>query len=75
MEKKVKLLPPLMPNFISIDTPTRPRQEGLQVGYKIRVCELSYDEAIEYGELIKQTFIKHYEEHIKREKKSNLEVN
>lgn len=67
MEKKVKLLPPLMPNFISIETPPRPRQEGLQEKYKIRVCELTESEAIEYGELMKQTFIQHHKEHVKRE--------
>lgn len=70
MEKKIKLLPPSMPNFISIETPPRPRQWGLQEGYKIRVCELSDTEAEEYGELMKQTFIEHHKEHVKRETKT-----
>lgn len=69
MEKKIKLLPPMMPNFISIETPPRPRHEGAQFDHKIRVYELSYDEAIEYGELMKQAFINHHKEHIERENK------
>jgi hypothetical protein len=71
MEQKVKLLPPMMPNFISIETPPRPRQEGLQEGYKIRVCELTDEEAIQYGELMKQTFIEHHKEQVAREAKQN----
>ena len=70
MEIKVKLLPPLMPNFISMETPPRPRQEGLQERPKVRVCELSDIEAEEYGELMKQTFIKHHKEHVERESKN-----
>ena len=66
MEKKVKLLPPIMPNFISIETPPRPRQEGFE-GYKIRVRELTNAEAEEYGELMKQTFIQHHKEQLERE--------
>lgn len=71
MERKVKLLPPMMPNFISIEIHPRPRQEGLQEGYKIRVCELTNDEAVEYGELMKQTFIEHHKEHVAMEAKQN----
>jgi len=71
MELKVKLLPPMMPNFISIEMPPRPRQKGLPEGYKIRVCELTDEEAIEYGELMKQTFIQHHKEHLEREAKQN----
>ena len=55
-----------MSNFISIETPSIQRQEGLQ-DYKIRVCELSEKEAYEYGELMKQAFIQHHKEHLKRE--------
>jgi hypothetical protein len=66
MEYKVKLQAPMMPNFISIETPPRPNGEGLQESDKIRVCELTYEQAEEYGELMKQAFIKHHEEHIER---------
>lgn len=70
MEIKVKLLPPMMPNFIGVETPPRPKQEGFQETYKIRVCELSNEEAVEYGELMKQTFIEHHRQHILREAKN-----
>ncbi len=60
----------MMPNFISVETPPRPRQEGFSDGYKIRVSELSNEETIEYGELMKQSFIKHHKEHIARENKN-----
>ena len=61
MEKKIKLLPPIMPNFISIQTSIRPRQDGgFSENYKIPIQDLSIQEAEEYGELMKQTFIQHY---------------
>jgi len=66
MERKVKLLPPIMPNFISIETPPRSRQEGLNDSYKFSVSELSNEEAVEYGELMKQTFVEHHKEHVAR---------
>lgn len=68
MEYKVKLKAPFMPNFISIETPPRPKCEVLQESYKIRVCELTNEEAEQYGELMKQAFIQHYKEHIARER-------
>lgn len=74
MKIEVKLLPPLMPNFISIDTPPRPRQEGLTESYKVRVCELSDQQAEEYGELMKQRFIEHHKEHVARENKTIIET-
>lgn len=60
MEKKFKLQPPLMPNFITIDSPAGKRQDGLNHKPAIPVQELSKEEAIEYGELMKQTFIQHW---------------
>lgn len=62
MEKKFKLLPPLMPNFIRYERPARPRQEGLNQSEGIPISELSEQEAIEYGELMKQTFIEHWKD-------------
>lgn len=52
MEKPIKLLPSIMPNFIPY-----------QIGDKrehISIVNLSEKEAIEYGELMKQAFIKHW---------------
>lgn len=58
MEKRVKLLPTMMPNFLPTEglvgdeTTSSPR---------IAVSSLTADEAAEYGELMKQTFIKHWQ--------------
>lgn len=61
MEKKFKMLPPMMPNFISYEVPARPRQEGFNPdANKIPITDLSEEEAEAYGELMKQTFIEHW---------------
>lgn len=60
MEKKLKLLPPMMPNFISIERPIGQRQDGFNLNFKIDILELSEEEVVEYGELMKQTFIEHW---------------
>lgn len=65
MEKKFKLLPPMMPNFLPYETSPRPRQEGFKPNEnRIPVSDLSESEAIEYGELMKQTFIKHWKQKV-----------
>jgi hypothetical protein len=61
MEKKFKLLPPTMPNFISYETPVKRRQDGSTWNVGLNVSDLKREEAEEYGELMKQTFIKHWE--------------
>ncbi len=61
MEKKFKMLPPMMPNFLPYESAPRPRQEGFNPeNNRISVSELSEEEAIEYGELMKQAFIEHW---------------
>ena len=59
MEKKFKLLPPTMPNFISMETPVGKRQDGIGEPRRISIAEFSEEEAEQYGELMKQTFIEH----------------
>lgn len=58
MKTQLKLLPPMMPNFL----PTE------HSNYRVRVSELSNEEAVEYGELMKKAFIEHHKEHLKKEK-------
>lgn len=53
MEKKFKILPPIMPNFVMIDL------FGKESSFPIE--EFTKEEAKEYGELLKQEFIKHWE--------------
>jgi len=64
MEKKVKLLPPTMPNFIRYESLEKSRQRGNNQISGISVSELSKEEAILYGEFMKQEFIKHWEKKI-----------
>lgn len=61
MERKVKILPPSMPNFIRMEMKPGKKQDGFhsEMG-AIPVADLSEQEAIEYGELMKQTFIEHW---------------
>lgn len=60
MTKNFKLLPPTMPNFLFIEMPPRPRQEGVSFDNKIPITDLSEQEATEYAELMKQAFINHW---------------
>lgn len=60
MEKKFKLLPPTMPNFLSLEMPAGRREDGIKEAPKISVSDLSKEEALEYGELMKQAFINHW---------------
>ena len=55
MEKKFKLMPPLMPNYIRIECDKS----------MIDVADLSESEAEQYGEFIKQTFISHWKKKTK----------
>jgi hypothetical protein len=62
MERKFKLLPPTMPNFVFMEMPPRPKEEGIDFDRgKISITDFTREEAEEYGELMKQTFIKHWE--------------
>jgi hypothetical protein len=61
MEKKIELLPPSMPNFVRFQLPATLRQEGFKQSEAISVKDFTREEAEEYGELMKQTFIKHWE--------------
>jgi hypothetical protein len=62
MEKSFELNPPMMPNYITIK---RPGDKLIQPGdddngMKISVTELTQEEAEEYGELMRKTFIQHW---------------
>jgi len=62
MDKKMKLLPPMMPNFITVDMGiVGKREDGFVEKPKIPISQLTRQEAEEYGELMKQAFIEHYE--------------
>ena len=55
MEKLFELLPPLMPNYVIF------KVNGNKVHEPIPIESFTRQEAEEYAELMKQTFIKHWE--------------
>jgi len=61
MQKKFKIIPPTMPNFVRFEQEPSLRQEGFkpQEGYDIK--NFTKQEAIQFGELMKKEFIKHWE--------------
>lgn len=60
MKIKVKLLPPNMPNFIRIKIEAGLRQDVTNENNAIDIATLTEDEALEFAELMKQTFLEHY---------------
>jgi hypothetical protein len=62
MEKLFKVLPPIMPNFVRFEKELGLREDGFKVNKGFSINNFTIDEAYEYAELMKQTFIKHWEE-------------
>jgi len=69
MEKKFEILPPLMPNFARFKKESGLRQDGFKSEDGFPIEDFTADEAYEYAELMKQTFIKHWENKQKHAKK------
>jgi hypothetical protein len=67
MEKKFKLSPPASAkvNFIHFELHPGNRQDEFKPNQGIPVSSLTEEEAIEYGELMKQTFIEHWRKKLK----------
>ncbi len=61
MYRKLKLLPPMMPNFIRYEMPARKKEDGLPPDQGFDITELDPEEANAYAELMKKTFLEHYE--------------
>jgi hypothetical protein len=62
MKIELKISPPKMPNFFSYDVAPGRREDGVNLGNSIPIESLSEDEAIEFGEMMKQEFIKHWKD-------------
>ena len=60
MKKQVELLPPTMPNFVTIKQEPGKRQDGIKLNQNFPITDFTEKEAEEYGELMKQTFINYY---------------
>lgn len=61
MEKKLEVLPPMMPNFVRFKKEAGLRQDGFKVDEGFPITNFTKEEAEEYGELMKQTFINHWQ--------------
>jgi len=62
MKTLFKVLPPTMPNFARFEKEAGLRQDGFKVDEGFPIKNFTKEEAEEYGELMKTTFIKHWEE-------------
>lgn len=61
MKKLFEVLPPSMPNFVRFKRDPGLRQDGFKVDEGFPIKDFTRQEAEEYAELMKQTFIKHWE--------------
>jgi hypothetical protein len=52
--------PPMMPNFISMKITIGQRQDGFKPVPQIAVSDLSEEQAEEYAELMRKTFLIHW---------------
>ena len=60
MEKKFEVLPPTMPNFVRFKKEAGLRQDGFKVGEGFDIADFTEQEAEEFADLMRKTFIEHY---------------
>ncbi len=61
MELKFKIIPPMMPNFVRYEKPAGLKQDGIDTKDEgIAVENFTAEQAAEFGELMKTTFIEHW---------------
>ena len=60
MKYELELNPPLMPNFITFKAKVGKKEDGFKPSSAIPISDLTEEQAIEYAELMKQTFINHW---------------
>ena len=61
MEKKFKVLPPLMPNYVRFEKPVGLKQDGFKSEEGFPISDFTKEEAEEYAELMKQEFLRHWQ--------------
>ena len=61
MEKTFKVLPPKMPNFVRFEKKANLKQDGFKVDEGFDIKNFTPKEALEFAELMKQTFLEHYQ--------------
>jgi hypothetical protein len=62
MEMLLKIRPPVMPNSFQYEVAPRPREDGARFNSSIPIEELNEQQATEFGEMMKQEFIKHWKD-------------
>jgi hypothetical protein len=60
MEKKFKVVPPTMPNFVRFEKESGLRQDGFKAVENFDIRNFTEAEAVEFGNLMKDEFIKHW---------------
>jgi hypothetical protein len=68
MKIDVKLKMVMMPNFLTMEMPARPRQEGFTELPKVSVGELSEEQASQYADEMRAAFMSHW-----RDKRKNIQ--
>ncbi len=67
MTKKIELMPPSIEEWIYYKTGPRPIQEGVSFNSnRIYIGELTSEEAMEYAQILRETFLKHWKEQTKK---------
>lgn len=66
MEKRFEVAPPKMPNFVRFKKEKQLRQDGFKVDEGFDIANFTEQEAKEFAELMKTTFLEHW---IKRKNK------
>lgn len=60
MEKKFEVLPPMMPNFVRFKKEAGLRQDGFKVDEGFDIANFTKEEAEEFAQLMKTTFMLHW---------------
>ena len=69
MEKSFEILPPTMPNFVRFEKPDGLKQDGFKIDEGYDIINFTEEEANEYAELMRKTFIEHWKQRKNRHKK------
>jgi len=61
MEKRFKVIPPMMPNFVRFEKEPKLRQEGFKVDEGFDIANFTKEEADEFAVLMHDKFLEHWE--------------
>ena len=72
MKKSFKILPPTMPNFVRFEKPSGLKQDGFKIEEGYDIANFTEEEAKSYAELMRKTFLEHWEIRKNQTKKYQL---